>query len=119
WNEVSLVNGLSPLWIEGKKLRFFLHWPSAAAAVIAAAAENQAADRLPGKGRYALVRHHVAIIFDGPILARVPNPDGAAQFSVGWLAADVDEAAGAANHRPRPQVSIAYAAKRNGIALSA
>src|SRR5437867_1645870 len=51
------------LWIESKKLRLLFDRAGASAAVIAAAAEDEATLQLPGNGSNALVRHEVTIIF--------------------------------------------------------
>src|SRR5881396_2885656 len=51
--------------IKGEKLRLALDRLSAAASVVAAAPENQAALRLPGQRDDALVGDQVAVVLDG------------------------------------------------------
>src|SRR5205814_7947361 len=115
--ERGFENLLFPLRIEGKEFRLFFYWPSTTTTVVATAAKNQPALRLPRERGNALVRYQVAVILDRVILRWIPNTHCAAQFAVGGFAPHINELAGAAYHRSRTQVSFADAAKGNRIAV--
>src|SRR5439155_3159814 len=110
---------LLPLRIERKELRLLLNGTRASTAVIASATENQTALWFPRQRNDALVCDEVPIILDGFVLSRIPNGHRAAEFTIGRLAADVDESGGPTNHRSRTQVPITDATEGNRITVCA
>src|ERR1035441_2969217 len=105
--------------VEGEEPGLLLRRSRAAAAPDGAAAKDEAALGFISERDDALVRDQVAVVLDGLVLARVPHAQRAAELSIRRLAADIDQPARAANHRARPQVTVAHPAEADRVAVCA
>src|SRR5438552_1502066 len=61
----------------------------------------------------------MAVVFDGPVLARIPNAERATMFPVRRFASDVDQPRRPSNHRSRAELAVADTAKRDRVAVRA